>query len=67
MVLVFPVGFVVSQLVLVVLFFLVFLPIGFLLRFRGWDPMLYRVRKSGDTFWEVKSISQDVRRYLRQY
>lgn len=69
MLLAFPIGFVVSQLMLGVLFFLVFTPLGGLLRLRGWDPMLRRrpapAPKAG--YWEPKSQPADPRRYLRQY
>jgi hypothetical protein len=67
MLLVFPIGFVVSQVMLLILFFLVFLPTGLLLRVRGWDPMLRHDRKASGSAWEPKVTPRDVRRYLRQY
>jgi hypothetical protein len=67
MLLVFPIGFIVSQVMLLILFFLVFLPTGLLLRLRGWDPMLRHNRNASGSVWEPKVTPRDVRRYLRQY
>lgn len=65
----FPIGFVVSQLMLAVLFFLVFTPMGAGLRMRGWDAMLRRRKPASPTegYWEPKPQPTDPRRYLRQY
>lgn len=67
MVLVFPIGFVVSQVILALMFFGVFLPIGLLLRLRGWDAMLRHRKPAGESYWEPKPVPRDPRRYLRQY
>ncbi|MBX3747552.1 MAG: hypothetical protein KF833_19760 [Verrucomicrobiae bacterium] len=62
----FPIGLVVSQILLVGIF-LVFLVIGQVLRLRGWDPMLRNRRPPDRTYWEPRPGVRDPRRYLRQY
>lgn len=69
MLLAFPIGFVVSQVMLAFLFFVVFLAVGLFLRVRGWDAMVRRRQPagSGQGYWEPKPMPSDPRRYLRQY
>ncbi len=67
MVVAFPIGFIVSALVLVIMFFGVFLPVGAGLRARGWDPMVRRRRADASSYWSPKRAPSDLRRYLRQY
>ena len=68
MVCAFPIGFVVSQILLALMFWLVFLPIGLCLKLTGRDPLaLKRPTATSRTFWEPKSTPTDLRRYLRQY
>jgi hypothetical protein len=63
----FPIGFIVAQVVLAILFFVVFLCVGLFLRVRGVDLMLRRRRSKGATYWTPKPMPTDPRRYLRQY
>lgn len=69
MLLAFPIGFAVSQVMLAFLFFVVFLAVGLFLRLRGWDAMV-RKRRTGTgsrSYWEPKPAPTDPQRYLRQY
>ena len=66
MILVFPIGWLVSHLLLAVLFYGVFTPLGFLLRWSGKDPLRLR-RPVVDSFWQDKPVVTDLRRYFRQY
>lgn len=65
----FPIGFVVSQVMLVFLFFVVFQAVGLFLRVRGWDAMVRQRKNLGPdgSYWEPKATPTDSRRYLRQY
>lgn len=63
----FPIGFVVSQVILGFLFFVVFLGVGLALRLRGADLMLLRRRPADASYWDIKPMPSDPRRYLRQY
>lgn len=68
MIAVFPIGWVVSRILLVGLFLLVFLPIGLVLRFMGWDPLGLKSQNPSQTsFWRDGPGRVDAKRYLRQY
>lgn len=66
MILVFPIAFVVSHLILAFLFYLVFFPLGFLLRKLGHDPLRLSA-KDAVSYWEPKTPITDLKRYFRQY
>jgi hypothetical protein len=62
-----PIGWVVSRVVLFVLFIVVITPLGVAFRLRGRDPLLLR-RPSGRTsYWAPKPAAPDVASYFRQY
>jgi len=62
----FPIGWVVSQLMLFVLFALIITPLAWVLRRQGRDR-LGRKRYEQASYWKSKAPVQDMRRYLRQY
>ena len=66
MVLAFPVGWVVSQVMLAIMFYGVLTPVAVLFRLRGRD-LLARRRASRPTLWTAKPPPRDVRSYFRQY
>jgi hypothetical protein len=66
MVAVFPVGWVVSPLLLAAIYFLVFTPVAMLFRLRGRDA-LSRRRRHAASYWREKAPNDDPRRYLRQF
>ncbi len=63
---VFPIGFVMSYLILLCLYFLVFTPVGILLRLSGKDPLRLRSPQS-QTCWLDRGKEADRRRYFRQF
>ena len=66
MIAVFPISWFLSHLILGVLFYGCFLPIGWILRCRGYDPL--RLKKPQEsTYWQDRPSNTDKRRYLRQY
>lgn len=66
MILVFPIGWLVSRVILLLLYFGLFAPVGFALRAFGHDPL--RLRKpQGDSYWEPKTQQTSLRRYLKQF
>jgi hypothetical protein len=65
-VLAFPIGWVVSQVMLVVLFIGVVTPVALLFKVQGRDR-LARKRSAQSSYWKPKTAMEDVRRYLRQY
>lgn len=63
----FPVGWVVSQLLLAAIFYGVFTPIGFCLRATGWDLLGIHFQQNRETYWISKPMPHDVRRYFLRY
>lgn len=66
MVAVFPIGWVVSHAILAAVYFLVFTPIGWLLRATGYDPMERRWDRTATTYWKPRPEPPETRRYFRQ-
>jgi hypothetical protein len=63
-----PIGFVVSHVVLAVVYYLVLTPIGLLTRLFGYDSMKRRFDREVASYWvERSSESADPRRYFRQF
>jgi hypothetical protein len=67
MVLVFPVGWVVSHLVLAVLFYGLFTPVGLFFRLVGRDALTLRRRSDRGSYWESKPQVTDASRYFQQF
>ncbi len=67
MILAFPIGWLVSQVLLAMLFFLVLTPVAVLFRWRGRDLLGRKPAPSRSSFWLPKRTPDDVRSYLRQY
>lgn len=68
MILAFPIGFIVSKIILLSVFLLVFMPVSLIFRLIGRDALALR-RKStqSSTYWLPKQQPADPSRYLRQY
>ncbi|MCX6875876.1 MAG: SxtJ family membrane protein [Verrucomicrobia bacterium] len=67
MVVAFPIGWVVSWLLLLALYFLVLTPVAVCLRLRGRDLLGRHPAPERTGFWEPKQSPLDLRRYFRQY
>ena len=63
----FPIGWVVSHLVLAAIYYLVFTPIGLILRAAGKDPMTRAFDRSAQSYWVEHDPHKDLRRYVRQF
>lgn len=64
---VFPIGWVVSYLLLAAIFFGVIMPIGLILRVLGRDPMRKSFDRSASTYWIARPTEPtDSQRYFRQ-
>jgi hypothetical protein len=67
MVLAFPIGWSISQIILAVMFYGLFTPIGLIFRIIGRDA-LHRARQPGlESYWSAKTIPADPRRYFKQF
>jgi len=62
----FPIGWVVSRVVLAALYFLVFTPIATAFRLMGRDP-LRRRRVPGASYWQPKPAPSDPAQYFKQF
>ena len=63
-----PIGFVVSHIVLAVVYYLVLTPIGLATRVFRYDPMKRRFDRSAASYWlERPKDPPDSRRYFRQF
>ena len=63
----FPLGWTISNLVLVVLYFLVVTPIGLILRLFRYDPLARRRDPEATTYWTEHRTGKEPSRYLRQF
>jgi Saxitoxin biosynthesis operon protein SxtJ len=66
MIVAFPIGWLVSHVMLAVLYFVLFLPLGLMFRLLGRDALSLR-KPSVETYWTEKQQPEDVVRYFRQY
>jgi ABC-type uncharacterized transport system permease subunit len=63
-----PIGFVVSHVVLAAVYYLVLTPIGLVMRLFGYDPMARRRTAAGATFWMKRTMDdRGPQRYFRQF
>jgi hypothetical protein len=67
MVVAFPIGWTVSRVLLAVVFYGVFTPLGLLLRLAGRDPLALRPAVDRPTYWEPKPAAAGPGSYLRQF
>jgi len=63
----FPIGWVVTHVLLAIVFFLVIMPIGLAVRAFGNDPMRRRFEPDSETYWIPHVGGKDARRYFRQF
>lgn len=63
----FPIGLVISELILLLIFFGMFLPFGIVFRLIGRDAMERRFEPARATYWVEKRRPDNVRQYFRQY
>lgn len=63
----YPIGWTVSHLILGIIFFLVLLPIGVLLRLWGYDPMQRQFDPAASSYWVSYTPHDDTARYFRQF
>ncbi len=67
MLLTFPIGWVLSHVLLAVTFFLVLTPIALVLRLLGHDPLHLKGPASENSNWEERKPPEDKSRYFRQW
>jgi hypothetical protein len=67
MALVFPVGWVVSRVILGVLFLGLFTPVAWIFRIAGRDALGLKRQLRAQTYWQPKPAASDKSTYLRQF
>ena len=63
----FPIGLVVSYVILVALYYLLFTPIGLLMRLCGYDPMCRRFDPAAPSYWVPREADDGASRCFRQF
>jgi len=63
----YPIGFVVSHVLMGVVFYLVITPVGLVFRLIGRDPLSRRFDRNAPTYWVKHEEPDDVERYFRQF
>ncbi len=63
----FPIGFVVSHVILLAIFYLVLTPLGLLMRLSGYDPMSSSFDAEATTYWCPRDKKDSLEEYFRQF
>ena len=63
----FPIGFVLSHLLVAIVFYAVLTPIAFLLRIVHHDPLSRHIDRDADTYWTDRQVNTDIEQYFRQF
>ena len=63
----FPFGYVFSHILLAAFFYLVFTPIGLLMRLFGRDPMTRNLDRTKNTYWIPRKPNVNSKSYFKQY
>lgn len=67
MVAVFPIGWVVSHVILAAIYYFVFTPIGLVMRLFGRDAMQRKFEPDRASYWIPRPQEESTRRYFRQF
>ena len=62
-----PIGWTISHLVLLMLYYLVLTPVGFVLRLVGYDPLDRSFDKAAKSYWVPHSQTTEMSQYFKQY
>jgi len=62
-----PIGMVISELALLLVFFGMFVPMGLFFRLIGRDPLQRKLDREAETYWQPKNRPADSASYLRQW
>jgi len=63
----FPIGWVMSHILLAAVFFGLFTPLAIVFRLLGRDALERRFEPSAQTYWRPKTTPADLKRYLQQF
>lgn len=60
-------GWIMTRVIVTLTFFLIFTPVGIILRMLGKDLLNKRIDRSASTYWRKREPISDKSRYLKQY
>ena len=63
----FPIGWTISHLLLFVVYFLIFTPVGLVLRWTGRDLLERNADTNASSYWKKRSVPGSMSRYFRQF
>jgi hypothetical protein len=63
----YPIGFVVSHLLLGAIFYLLVTPVGLLMKLIGYDALRRRLRTGEPSYWVRTDMATDKKQYFRQF
>jgi len=63
----FPIGWVVSHMMLAVIFYGCMTPIGLFMRLIGRDSLSRKIDRAAETYWVAREPTLDTKRYFRQF
>jgi hypothetical protein len=63
----YPIGWVLTHVVIALIFYLVVTPLGVIMRLSGRDPMERGFDRSAKTYWKPRRTDTDSSRYFRQF
>lgn len=63
----YPLGWLTSRFLLLLVFFVAVLPTGLVLRMLGRDPLKRKFERSASSYWETKTSPRDLASYLRPF
>jgi hypothetical protein len=63
----FPIGLVVGPIIMAVMFYVIFLPVGLIFKLIGRDTMTRRFDDAAASYWIPRRPTTDVKRYFRQF
>jgi hypothetical protein len=63
----FPIGWIISSVVLIAVYYLVLTPIGLVLRLAGYDPMKRHFDRTAKTYWLDRNPDTEMERYFKQF
>ena len=63
----YPIGWLVTHLIMAIIFYFVVSPVGVIMRMTGRDPMERAFNRQAKTYWKPRRTDADPSRYFRQY
>jgi len=67
MLLAFPIGWLISHIMMGIVYYFIFTPVGLTMRLFGRDPLQRRFDPTASTYWKARSEKRKLDRYFRQF